>query len=258
MSGALVLWRDGTSRPAQTSTALARCEVHHRRCAPSACAPFTRQPSCATSVLISVTNIERSAANGRSPPTGGSSVTSSTCARCRAFEPQVALPPRANCRRNVRVAGSNTTSRMSTNGRSFDLDRPDQERRAVGAPAQVRRRQRPRAPVAVLRIEHQHFLGAVLRARPELQQLHAGLDPVADAHRHDGLAPEVRDGEADQLPLLGLVDRDAARLLGDERRAVDMGQLCRSKRRAVDHDGADVGRMHRLDLEPAHLAASAA
>ena len=107
----------------------------------------------------------------------------------------------------------------------LELDRPDQERRAVGAPFQIHRRQRARAPVAVLRIEHQHFLGAVLRAGPELQQLRAGLDPVADAHRHDGLAPEIRNGEADQLPFGVFEDRDAARLLGDERRGREIGTV---------------------------------
>ena len=89
--------------------------------------------------------------------------------------------------------------------------------------------------------------------RPELQELHAGLDAVADAHRYDVLAPEVRNGVADELPFLVLEDRDAARLLGDDRRGREVGTVVQVEGRAVDHDGADVIRMHRLDGEAPHL-----
>src|SRR5262249_47589398 len=76
MSGALVLWRDGTRRPAHSSAALARensitgARVHDWP-------PSARQPTWATSALPSVTNMERSAANGRSA-TGAVSAASST------------------------------------------------------------------------------------------------------------------------------------------------------------------------------------
>ena len=69
MSGALVLWRDGTVRPAQSSAALALLKCHHRRLRPAGLS-LPRQPTCATSALPSVTNIERNAANGRSAATG--------------------------------------------------------------------------------------------------------------------------------------------------------------------------------------------
>src|SRR5581483_4465984 len=65
VSGALVLWRDGTVRPAQTSTAPA-CLKSRIGAVSQRGAPLSRQPRCATSLLISVTNIDRSAANGPS------------------------------------------------------------------------------------------------------------------------------------------------------------------------------------------------
>ena len=69
MSGALVLWRDGTVRPAHSSAALARLKSITGFCV-QAGLPLSRQPTCATSAFTSVTNIERSAANGRSAATG--------------------------------------------------------------------------------------------------------------------------------------------------------------------------------------------
>ena len=63
MSGALVLWRDGTSRPIQTSVALALAEVHDRLLAPGR-AFSSRAAMRATSALNSVTYMERRAAKG--------------------------------------------------------------------------------------------------------------------------------------------------------------------------------------------------
>src|SRR5262245_26290952 len=50
MSGALKLWREGIVRPAHSSTASARLKVITGSWR-QACAPFWRQPTCATSAL---------------------------------------------------------------------------------------------------------------------------------------------------------------------------------------------------------------
>ena len=77
MSGELVLWRDGAMRPAHTSVAVARPKamIGSSR---QPLAPFSRTAMRATSLLKSVTYMERSAANGR-PSTGLSRATSRAC-----------------------------------------------------------------------------------------------------------------------------------------------------------------------------------
>ena len=75
MSGDEVLWREGETRPAHTSVAVARLKAMM----PSSrqpLAPFSRTAMRATSLLNSVTYMERSAANGR-PSIGRSKATSS-------------------------------------------------------------------------------------------------------------------------------------------------------------------------------------
>jgi hypothetical protein len=137
-------------------------------------------------------------------------------------------------------------------GTAFGLDRPEQERGAVGAPAQMCRRQRAGAPIAVGRVEHQHFLGALADAVPQLEQMQAGLDAILHPYRHRVGPPERRKSVADELPLLGFPDGHAARRETVHRilRQVAVADVGPG---VVDHDGADVGRMYRLDGQAAHL-----
>ena len=74
MSGALVLWRDGTVRPAQSSEALAPLKYITGICVHAGLS-LPRQRTCATSAFPSVTYIERNAANGRSAAIGAPSAT---------------------------------------------------------------------------------------------------------------------------------------------------------------------------------------
>jgi len=84
----------------------------------------------------------------------------------------------------------------------------------------------------------QSGFGAILGADPQLQQLHTGLDAVADAHRHDVLAPEIRDREADELQRRCLEDRDARVAVlprsPDGERQLGLGEAdCRALRSAL-------------------------
>ena len=117
MSGALVLWRDGTSRPAQTSAALARLKSMTGVCVQAR--RVLAAPAEMRHVVVDLGDEHRAQRRERQvAATGGSSVTSSTCRSWSSVSRRsVALPPRTKFKRKVRVAGSNTTSLMSTNGR---------------------------------------------------------------------------------------------------------------------------------------------
>ena len=185
MSGALVLWREGTSRPAHTSTAFARLKSMMPVRSPARRA--LRAPAEMRHVVVDLGHEhraqrrERHAADRRIERH-----VEHLRARCRACRNRrrraaAARERQAECpglRYRTPPRGS------STSGRCSNLDRPDHERRAVGAPFQILRaaadarassRPADRAPAPPRRG----------RSRgPELQQLHAGLDAVADAHRH--------------------------------------------------------------------------
>ena len=97
MSGELVLWREGAMRPAHTSVAVARLKAMM----PSSrqpLAPFSRTAMRATSLLKSVTYIERSAANGR-PSTGWSKRNIQRVAVLIALSPSSPSPRRRARRR---------------------------------------------------------------------------------------------------------------------------------------------------------------
>ena len=136
MSGALVLWRDGRRRPAQSSSGGGAVEIHHRR-GLVGLAAGPRQPTCATSALVSVTNIERSAANGRAAATAWSSFTSrairssSTASTCRLAAAAAREGEAEGERRRIERDVLDVDE-----GPPRVLDRADQERRAVGAVAE--------------------------------------------------------------------------------------------------------------------------
>ena len=117
----------------------------------------------------------------------------------------------------------------------------------------MRGRQRPRAPIAVRRIEHQHLLGALLETLPQLNEMKSVLDPIAGPHRNLRAAPEAREGVTDQLPFRILEHGDAARL-ELERRVAPHRAVPKIRRRPVDQERAHVGRVHGFDREPAHVA----
>ena len=127
MSGALVLWRDGTSRPAQSSAAFVRLNSITSCCRQSWLS-FARQPMRAASELPSLTNIERSAAKGRCAATLCDRFTLSTMRSLSSFSTlKVALPPRTKLSVKVLVVGSVDHVLDVDDGTGFALHRPDQE-----------------------------------------------------------------------------------------------------------------------------------
>ena len=134
------------------------------------------------------------------------------------------------------------------------LDRPDQEGGPEGGRRHAGGRQGPQAPVAVLRIEHQHLLPAHGPDHPHLQQVHALRDALADAHRGGGRAPEGGEREAHHPQLDVLVERGAARRLRGTGRGVAGGTAAGPVGlEAVALQGADVGRVRGLDAQAAHV-----
>ena len=202
-------------RPAHRSVAVARSKAMMAS-SRQPLAPFSRTAMRATSLLKSVTYMERSAANGRP----------STRLSKRNLQ-GVPVPIGArhpHGRRPAALEGKREGARLGIEGDladlddrpPLDLDRPDQERGPEGGGRQAGRRQRPQAPVAVLRIEHQHLLPAHRPDHPHLQQVQALLDARADAHGGGGRAPEGGKRQADHPEIDLLVER---RALGRLRRA---------------------------------------
>src|SRR5262245_51778896 len=133
-SGEEVLWREGETRPSHTSVAVARLKamIGSSR---QPLAPFSSTAIRATSLLNSVTYMERSAANGR-PSIGRSKATSSRWRSWSALTMvTVAEPPRSKARVKARDFGSKATSLNLTMGRPSTSTGPirNEEPNAVGA-----------------------------------------------------------------------------------------------------------------------------
>jgi hypothetical protein len=113
-------------------------------------------------------------------------------------------------------------------------------------------RQRSCTPIAVRRIEHEDFFGALFEPVPELQQVNSRLGPLADTNRRPAGSPELLEPVSDQLPFLRFKQRDALRLAGGA--GID-GKIATGKirRRMIAHKSTDIGRMHRFDAEAADL-----
>jgi hypothetical protein len=133
-----------------------------------------------------------------------------------------------------------------------ELDRSDEERRAISRPPEPLRRQRPDAPVAVLGIDDQDLLGALVAPHPKLDDVQPVLDAIADPERHILVAPEIRERVARQPGLDVLVERDLARRRrgggrgGDVARGpVGLPPILRQR--------ADIGGVRGLDLKSADL-----
>ena len=144
MSGDDVLWREGETRPAHTSVAVARLKAMMGS-SRQPLASFSRTAMRATSLLKSVTYMERSAANGR-PSMPESKAISSVLRFWSVLAIfTVALPPRSKASVKVRALGSKATSLILTIGRPSTSTGPSRndDPNAVGAmPAGARGRRR--------------------------------------------------------------------------------------------------------------------
>ena len=138
----------------------------------------------------------------------------------------------------------------------LDLDGADQERGAERGRRHACGRQRPQAPVAVLRVEHQHLLAAHGADHPDLD---GGAGPSRRGRRcarWRWRAPESREGEADDPEVDLLVERGALgrlRRVGRRRGIAARGATGPVGLVAVALERADVGGMGGLDAEAAHV-----
>ena len=120
---------------------------------------------------------------------------------------------------------------------------------AIGRPPEMAGREWARAPIAIGRINHEHFLGALVHAHPELDEVQAVLHPIADPHRHGRRAPEGRKHMTHDPHRGRFIERHLARFAGDKSRIARHVASGPIRQEAVLAQHADIARLDRLDLE---------
>ena len=209
MSGALVLWRDGTVRPAQSSAALARlksitgaasrpgCPCRASRAAPRRYCPRSRTSSAAPRTA-GPPRPARSSVTSSTMPLAGRACRAAA-SRCRRARNSSVKRPRLRIEHHVldvdeRPAGRSRPARSGTTSR-----RRSSSGSPAAAGARASSRRRDRAP-------------ALPRRAPDSAvQSWSRCKPVSTrSPTRTGTwfgRQKLGNGEADELPFLGLVDR---------------------------------------------------
>ena len=215
-------------------------------------APSSRTAIRATSALNSVTYIERRAANGPLCMARSKLTSRVIRSRSRILDGdgcRAALRERDGKRHGLGVEHHI----LQIDHRAFiDLDGAKEKRRAVGAPSKMRGGQRPNAPIAIGRIQHEDLLGTVIPPNPELNKVQISLGAIPDPDRHIARAPKVGEREPGQPHVHALIERDLVR----GRRGRGFGRQGSARRPIgfpfVVAQAAHIRRVPGFDAEIAH------